>query len=538
MTTPISYKLHLIAVPLLRGDDVVLCLAGDSMTADCLDSSSNKYINYIFGIIHAWKPPAWSGLCLKAAYTATSETHTAFGSDSSSSCTLTLVAPGATAGCGVVAPSPKQCRQFAWTAGLADGVAFGYCDWSSGERTITFTGNTTGSSDVTLTGLSSNHRAYNGETGYISNHSDAQLNGKTVRIQTIGSNSTQMRVQVAGSPAASDASFTMQFPSQWASGDWFSGVHMAGRIIIHKSTTAGMLGASGTSFSTQPRRNGSGVAGSTAGLVANDTTGLTYIDQAIGNASGYPGIGLLSSGGGDETGKYMLVSGYAMYRHDGSMNRTSGLYVYDVGQTGMTTTGLLGALGGTLGSLATNVPTATVDAWNQANFDADYYIVSIGYNAISSGDYDEVNGGVYSGASGGFADGSYAQFKYNVSLIIDQINANHARRGGNGKPVIILKAQYMAGTDAYASLRAAAMYELSLERTNVGFFNEYKAVGTSMLSPSILNWWTNDGVHMSPDGAGYIAGLMWSAMESEYESYLVGLRTRARRNRGRALVTR
>ena len=515
MATPISNKLHLFATPLMRGDDFVVCFHGDSQTADCLDSSSNKYINYLFGVIKSWKPPAWSGLCLKAAYVSTSETHTAFGSDSSSNCTLTLVAPGATAGCGIVAPAPKQCRQFAWSGNLADGVVFGYCDWSSGERTITFTGNSTGSADVTLTGLSSNHRAYNGETGYISGHSDAQLEAKVLKVQTIISNTTQVRVQAPGSPAASDASFTMQFPSQWASGDWFSGVHMAGRIIIHKSTTAGML----SGFSTSPRRNGANVAGSTLNLSAADADGLVYLDQLIGNAAGYPGVGLTSKTGHNETGQFLLVAGYAMYKHDGSGNRTSGLYVCDVGQTGMTSTGLLGSLGSTLPSLPVTVPVATTLAYMAANFNPKYHIVRIGYNAISSGDYDEVNGGTASGASGGFADGSYAQYKYNVQQIINQINANHAAASLAGMPVILLVAQYMAGTDAYASLRATALYELSNDNQNVCFFNEYAEVGTSMLSPTILNWWTNDGVHLSPDGAAYVAGLLWSALKTEYLLY-------------------
>jgi len=532
MTTPISNRLHIFAVPLMEakdGGDFVCAGCGDSQFADCLDSSSNKYVNYMWGIVHSWfphNPTAWSGICLKGAYVSSSETHTAFGADSSSNCTLTLVAPGATAGCGIVAPSPKQCRQFQWTGNLADGVSFGYCDLSSGERTITFTANTTGSSDVTLSGLSATHRAHNGQTGYITGHSDAQLNDKVFKIQTIRSSGTSVRVQTAGSPAASDASYTMRFPSQWACGDWFSGVHLSGRVILHKSTTAGML----SSFSVQARRDGSGLSGSLTGQTAADTNGLTYIEKPIGNASGYPGIGLVSTTGHIETGTYMLVSGYSFFRTDGAGGaRSPGFYICDFGQTGMTTMGLLGSLGSSEGSLASNVPEATVLAYLAANHNPSKWIVRIGYNAISSGDYDEVNGGVASGAGGGFADGSNKQFKHNMTLILNQIRRLYALSSATDQLVILLVSQYMAGTDAYASLRADALCDLSRDNSDVAFFNEYSAVGVSLLSPTILSWWTDDGVHMSPDGAAYIAGLLWSACETAAHDW--DTRRNVRRNR-------
>lgn len=524
MATPISNKLHLFATPLMRGDDFVLCVHGDSQTADCCltDGGSpaiavHSYCNYIFGIIQSWKPPAWSGLMLKSAYIAggVRESHTAFGADSSSNCTLRVTSPGKTSSIGPVAPAPKQTRDFVFTGAVADGANYSYCDWSSGSRSVTFTSNTTGSTETTLAGLSGNHRAHTGMTVVITNHDDAALNNMTCRISCPPTPFTSIRVNTISAVAASDVSFTGTFPSQWASGDWFSSVHMAGRVVLFKSTTHSML----TSFSTQPRRNGAGVAGSTAGRTAADEDGIAWFDQAIGNAAGYPGVGLLSSGGLAETGLNLMVVGYSIYKHDGSLNRSAGLYIYDVGQTGMTSMGLAGALGSSLGTLDTNVSQTAINKWNEANFDARYHLVRIGYNAISSGDYDEVNGGTASGASGGFADGSYAQYKYNVQQIINQINTNHAARGLAGLPIILLVAQYQAGSDTYASLRATALYELSNDNQNVCFFNEYAAAGSSMLSPGIANWWTDDGIHPSAAGSGYIAGLLWSALKNEYLLY-------------------
>jgi len=511
MARPISFNLQRVYPRLM--EPWVTC--GDSITA--LNASTPSAL---FGIAGAWPFLTWSGFCERGVYG--QQTYVAFGNDTNTSTAVYAERqPGQTYTCfGSGYSAPVSGREWRWSANLSDGATIGFCDVMSGQRTISTTANSTGTTDVDIT-TSAGHRLYQGQSISMT-HADSALNNKNYRIH-LNTSSTSFRVQTTANPAASGAG-TATVGSQWATLDWFASTRMAGRLIFRKDTSTATGEKMLPAFRLTGRRSGSVVA-TGSNVSAANADGITYEQIDIGSAAGYPGLGVITAVGEDEgnsssatDGDCFNTLGYSFFKHDGSFNRTAGFYLCDISYSGWKTTDLLGALGSSSGTLTRNVDLTDTTAFLTANFSPACWMVCVGQNTTTTEATE-------------LAAGTKTEYKNNVAAIINQIYAVHASLGLSGKPFILLINTHNTGnTTIEFETRGDALFELAVQYDQV-FFDMYAAMAKTPVSAN--GWATTDDTHLSPDGQRYRMGLLGTAIVQAYQTGSTGGNITGRAGGGR-----
>lgn len=505
-TRPISNRLHLFSVPLMSGEDFVMCRCGDSKMADSASTTP-----FSLGMMQTWQPPQWSGIGSRGVYGQNPAVYR--GNDNNGSTSVYAERrPGAATNLTSGTVAPTSVREWKFSANIAASNYINFCDVVCGTRTLSCNNHSTSTSNVVITTTSA-HALKDGDTVSIkSDCSDAALQSKNFQVLRV--DDTNFLVRTATNTGGSaDTSFTAAVGGNVGSLEWYSGVHMAARLIYYREPT-NMLGK----FAIVPRRNGSDLSAG-ANRDANGTLGISYFDELIGNGSGMPGAKFQTTDSGgayDEANKYFINCGWGFYRHDGSGNRLPGLYTFDIAYSSWTTQALEGALGSATGKLTTaldGVPTIDVVAQDrvveflQAHFSPKYWLIDIGQNSVASGETESTE----------LAAGTYTTYKLHVRRIIEQIRTLHTAMGLTGLPVILLCNPYNTGNSTTEfEARGNALYELSCEYEGVCFLDVYALMPKSPVSAN--GQWTKDDTHPTAQGTHLWAGTIWAALKQNYDS--------------------
>lgn len=478
---PACAKLHLFGNPIVSGQDFGVAFAGDSKTTDTSTAS-----NIRDGVRRAWRVPVYSAIGTRAISGPPARATSNFNRSSE-----TTPGSGEQLFSGVVRRGP-------WVTATAyavndvtvvSGVLY-RCFGAHTSDATTQPG--VGASWTTvwaaIGGFMGTGPLPYGINGANTQRSSMLLNGRANVCPNICANWRFSANQTAGVTLHSS---DINQPTQFASGDPFSGQPVRSRVIVWRDNAADLPMMDG--FRLNPRRNGTNLGvGSLQTCVG--TPGWFFLDADCGTGSGPPGIAIDFDSSVTDIGKVMVLGGVNFYRHVANV-RVPGFFTCDVAVGGATAVDLAAALGGT--SLSTRTDPIYAAQYLQAHHSPTGWYVDIFQNLTIA-------------AGAALNAGDYSVLKREVADIIAAINTVHTLMNQPGLPVILLANSYCSGySQAAMLLRARLVYELAQEHENVCYIdlNQYMPV-----EAAATGWWTTDDIHPSDDGSGYWAGVIWSAM--------------------------
>jgi lysophospholipase L1-like esterase len=264
-------------------------------------------------------------------------------------------------------------------------------------------------------------------------------------------------------------------PSEYAGGDWTSGVSIMARMIYYRR-------ASGMATPRIQSVRGTGVVTTGSNINMNGTAGVLAADIDCGTGAGAPGLKFTGASSGDETGGEVYILGFQWFRHSGG-TRLPGFGLMQIGEGGWTTTH--------------HTDTARCTAANRAGFFAatltpNLFIYYIGSNP-ATGEADELNAG------------TYGTYKANVSAMM-AANELAAKTAGATPPIrhLLINPHKIDGLTATNQIaKGRALEQLAMEQPATrAYIDLYTLAGDTTDDLA-------DGVHPTTDGAIRLSRLMW-----------------------------
>jgi hypothetical protein len=235
-------------------------------------------------------------------------------------------------------------------------------------------------------------------------------------------------------------------------------------------------------------RRGGVLVGETMVPMANGFGQIASADVDCGDNDFVPVLELSSAPGVDERGKYAYFFGAGFWRCTAGGQRVPGFGLMQIGEGGWTTTDHLNSFRctdiGLREYMAACVPPNT-------------FLLHLGAN-VSSIEAQTLNAG------------DPSVFKANLGAIMQRYTAAALQAGAAGPIRWLLANPFPMGyTEVNMRTRARAMMELVLaDPVNRAFVDLSLLAGCR--TGNFPSWYTVDGIHPTPDGAAYLAGLIWS----------------------------
>jgi hypothetical protein len=264
-------------------------------------------------------------------------------------------------------------------------------------------------------------------------------------------------------------------PSDYAVGDWTSGVSVMSRLVYYRA-------ASGMGTPRIQSVRGTGVVSTSANINMVGTAGVTYADIDCGTGAGAPGIKFTGASSGDETGTEVYTLAYQWYKHSGGV-RTPGFGLMQIGEGGWDTADHLNT---------TQCTDANLAGFLAATLVPNTFLLYIGSNRTAT-----------EGTQ--LAAGTTTEFEANVRAIIARYNAAAILAGATAPIRWLLVNPHDTG--AGATIHAAmgrALYNVKLDSDYYGFINAY-----TLSDPELA-----DGAHPTADGAVTLGTDLWAPIAS------------------------
>jgi hypothetical protein len=272
------------------------------------------------------------------------------------------------------------------------------------------------------------------------------------------------------------ATAALNDPENYAVGRWSDGL-LRGRVVY-------LSGGSMADLMVRGRRGGSVV---TTASIPSGESGTFYTDVSCGVGPGLPSLEITSAPGVDERGEYAVWLGAGFYAVDAGGNRIPGFGLMLVGVGGWTTANHLDNAGCTPQALA---------GYYAATLRPNTFLLHIGANQTAA-EAQSLNAG------------DPSVYRANVAAMIDRHTQAALAAGAQGPVRWILVNPFPLGwSDLNAQTRMVALSQVAAaDPQNRG------VVDLSVLAArrnGAQSWYTTDGAHPTPDGAAYLAGLIWS----------------------------